>query len=137
MNDDLVSVMTFADDFVVITEESSCMTLAIEECQKFLTSNGLLVNVGKCFSLRVLPVKGKKSMKVISQIHRWWGKLTIPSLNFEKLQKYLGVFIRHDGKISLPRAEWTVKLERLGSCHLNPIQKVQVIRQSICSFVLF
>ena len=66
-----------------------------------------------------------------------WGEIPIPSLDFEKLQKYLGMYIHHNGKISLPREDWKIKLERLQTCQLNPIQKVQVIRQSICFFILF
>ena len=67
-----------------------------------------------------------------------WGEIPIFPFDFEKLQKYLGVYIRHDGKISLPQEDKIrIKLERLRTCQLNPIQKVQVIRQSICSSTLF
>ena len=75
-------------------------------------------------------------MKVITREHRWWDNLPIPSLDFEKLQ-YLGVHIRHDGKIALPRSVWKTKLEPIMPCYLTPIQKVQVLRQSICSIILF
>ena len=135
--DQLVSVMAFADNLALITEHFSHMLVAIKECQKFLEQKGLRVNVGKCGSLRILPVKGKRSMKVLTREHWWWGEFPIPLLDFEKLQKYLGFHIHHDGKIALPRATWKMKLERLMSCCLTPIQKVQVIRQSICSIILF
>ena len=52
INDQLVSVMAFADDLVLITEHSSNMLVAIKEYQKFLHQKGLSVNVGKCGSLR-------------------------------------------------------------------------------------
>ena len=137
LGENLISVMAFADDLVLISEHSSHMIIAIKECQKFFAQKGLNVNAGKCGSLRVLPVKGKNSMKVVTREHRWWGNLPIPSLDFEKLQKYLGVYIRHDGKIALPRSVWKIKLERIMSCYLTPIQKVQVIRQSISSIILY
>ena len=137
LGENLISVMAFADDLVLISEHSSHMTIAIKECQKYFEQKGLNVNAGKCGSLRVLPVKGKSSMKVITREHRWWGNLPIPSLDLEKLQKYLGIHIRHDAKIALPRSVWKTKLERIMSCYLTPIQKVQVIRQSICSIILF
>ena len=113
------------------------MLLTIKECQKFQHQKGLSVNVAKCGSLRVLPVKGKKSMKVLTRPHRCWNDLPIPSLDFNKLQKYLGTHIHHDGKIWLPRTTWKIKLDRLKACLLNPIQKVQVITQTICSTILF
>ena len=50
------------------------------------------VNSKKCVSLKVLPVKGKKAIKVITEIHRhYWKGQQIPSINFEKLGKYLGL----------------------------------------------
>ena len=78
MNKQLVSVMAFADDLVLITEHSSHMLVAIKGCQNFFNQKGLSVNVSKCGSLRVLPVKGKQSMKVLSCKHRWWGGITNP-----------------------------------------------------------
>ena len=75
-------------------------------------------------------------MKVVNWEHRRWGEFPITSLDFT-LQKYLGVYIWHDGKIALPRSTWKMKLDRLMSCYLTPIKKVQVIRQSICCNVLF
>ena len=76
-------------------------------------------------------------MKALTREHRWWGELPIPSLDFDTLQKCLGVYIRPDRKIALPRTTWKLKLERLMSCYLNPMQKIQVIKQSICSIILF
>ena len=114
LGDNLVSVMAFMDDPVLISEHSSHMLIAIKECQKFFDQKGLNVKAGKCGSLRVLP----EPLRV-------------------KLQKYLGVYIWHDGKIALPRSTWKMKLDRLMPCYLTSIEKVQVIRQSICSIILF
>lgn len=100
LGDHLTSVMAFADDLVLLTERSPHMLVAITECQRFLDQKGLKVNVGNCGSLSVLPVKGKRFMKVVSREHRWWGEFLIPSLDFVKLQKYIGVYIRHDGKMA-------------------------------------
>ena len=56
----------------------------------------------------------------------------------EKLLDYTNfLFIWYDGKISLPQEQWKIKLEWLRPCHLEPIQKVQVIRQSICTSIYF
>ena len=131
LGDALISVMTFADNLVLLTEHSSHMLLAIKECQRFLDQKGLKVNVGKCGSLRVLPVKGKNSMKVTIREHRRCGEYAIPSLDFVNLQKYCGVYIWDDGKIAQLRASWKMKLERLISCYLTSTQKIQIIRQSI------
>ena len=70
LRDNLVSVMTFADDLVLLTKNSSHMLIAIKECQRFLDQKRLKVNADKSGSLRVLPVNGKRVMKVISPEHR-------------------------------------------------------------------
>ena len=70
LRDNLVSVMAFADDLVLLTKNSSHMLIAIKERQRFLDQKRFKVNADKCGSLRVLPVKGKSVMKVIFPEHR-------------------------------------------------------------------
>ena len=132
-----IVVMVFADDLVLVTEDASHMTIALHECQKLSKNKGLKVNAGKCGSMRLLPVKGKKSMKVVTDTHRYWNDVPIPTLNFEKFSKYLGVFIKYDGEVALPITEWKTQLERLRKCHLNPLQKVEAIRQVVDAKMLY
>lgn len=73
--------------------------------------------------MQVLRVKRKQAMKVVIEEHRTWCGKSIESLDFEKLAKYLGVRIRHDGNIVLPRSDWEQQLERLKKAHLTPAQK--------------
>ena len=68
LGDHLISVMAFSYDLVVLTEDSCHMLAAIKECQRFLDQKGLKSNVEKCGILKVLPVKGKRSMKVINLV---------------------------------------------------------------------
>ena len=63
--------MAFANDLVVTTEESLRMKIPLEQCKQFFEMKGVAVNVGKCASLKSLPVKGKKSMKVVTRTHRY------------------------------------------------------------------
>ena len=91
---------------------------------------GLAVNARKCASLRVLPVKGKKS-KVVTSTHRYWGIVEIPSITFDDLLKYLGVQITPTGNVQLPRKTWEDYLQNFTKSHFNPIQKVQAISQVV------
>ena len=59
-----------ADDLVLLTEHRIHMQILLEECKDFLDQKGLMANAGKCASLRVVPVAKKKSMKVITKVHR-------------------------------------------------------------------
>ena len=96
------------------------------------------VNSKKCASLKVLPVKGKKAIKVITEIHRhYWKGQQIPSINFEKLGKYLGLHINHAGKVELPRKLWKLYLERIRKSCLTAFQKIRVIKEVICCKMLF
>lgn len=60
INGTLLSVMAFADDLVIVTEENVHMKIPLVECKEFFDMKGLVENAGKCASLRVLPVKRKK-----------------------------------------------------------------------------
>ena len=107
------------------------MQILIEESKEFLDRQRLQGNAGKCASLRVVPVPKKKPVKVITKDHRKWGDEKTPPVTFNDLVKYLGVEIHLDRNVRLPRALWNKYLENLTKAHLNPIQKVEAIRQVI------
>ena len=134
---ELITVMAFADDLVLVTEDASHMTIALYECEQYFKQKGLKVNSGKCGSMRILPVKGKKNMKVVTATHRKWNESPIPTLDFKRLSKYLGVHIRINGEIALPIEEWSIQLERLRRSHLNALQKIQSIRQAVIAKILY
>ena len=131
VNKTLLTVMTFANDLVLIMEEFILMKILLEDCKEFFKMKGLKVNVVKCASLRVLLIKGTTSIKVITRVHRQWGTIDIPVINFEDLPKYLGVDITPIGNVRLPRKKWEGYLQNIAKCNLNPIQKVQAFRQVI------
>ena len=93
VKDDKIGGMAFADNLVLLCNDSSQMLL-------------LQVNGKKCASLRILPVRDKVSMKVISETHRWWQEISIPSTDFDHLSSYLCVKLRPDERIDLLRQEW-------------------------------
>ena len=131
IREELLYCITFADDLVLLTEDRIHMQMLIEASKEFLDEKGLQANAGKCASLRVVPVPMKKLMKVIIKSHRQWGTDSIPSITFKDLVKYLGVEIQPDRTVKLPRALWKRYLKNLSIAHLNPIQKVEGIRQVI------
>ena len=137
IGDNLINIMAFADDLVLITEEPGDMKVLLQICEIFFNKKGLSVNSTKCASLKVLPVKGKKSMKVITEIHRYWKGEPIPSITFKELGKYLGLHVNHAGKVELPRRLWEVYLERIKKSCLTVFQKIRVIKEVICSKILF
>lgn len=137
VGDDLLYCMAFADDLVLLTEERIHMQILIEETKQFFDDKGLTANAGKCASLRVVPVAKKQSMKVITAKHRKWGDEMIPSITFKDLVKYLGVEIGPDGRVRLPRKTWQTYLQNLEKSHLNPIQKVEAIRQVIVARIQY
>ena len=129
IGDNLINIMAFADDLVLITEEPGDMKVLVQICEIFFNKKGLSVNSTKCASLKVLPVKGKKSMKVITEIHRYWKGEPIFSISFKELGKYLGLHVNHAGKVELPRRLWEVYLERIKKSCLTVFQKIRVIKE--------
>ena len=70
-------------------------------------------------------MKGKKSMKVVTRTHRYWGNVEIPSITFDT------------GNVQLPRKKCEDYLQNIAKSHLNPIQKVHVIRQVITAKIQY
>ena len=128
--------MAFADDLVLISEERIHMQMLLEESKRFLNQKGLRANPKKCASLRVVPA-GKKTMEVMTTIHRRWGNEEIPSITFQDLVKYLAVELQPDGSVKLPRQLWEKYLENLRQSHLNPIQKIEAIRQVLVAKIQY
>ena len=85
----------------------------------------------------VLPVKGKRTMKLVTEEHRKWNHQSIASLEFEKLAKYLGVKIQQDGNILLQRKKRELHIDQLKRSHLTSLQKVQAIRKTICGRIVY
>ena len=131
INGELIPVMAFADNLVLLTEDACHKTIALYECEMYYKQKGLKVNSRKCDSRRVLPVKVKKNMKVLTTCHRKRNKKSIPTLDFKRLSKYLGVYVHIVGEVALSIAEWNGQLERLRKSHVTPIQRVQTIRQTV------
>ena len=96
IGDQRIAIITFVHHLVLVNEEAFHMNMALHECGRFFHHEGLKVNVTKCTTLRVLPVKEKKFLKVMTDTLWWWKNLPMPSIGFEDLYKYLGVSIQPD-----------------------------------------
>ena len=79
--------MALADNLVFVTEKASHINVGLHECGGFFDQNDVRVNVKQCVSLKVLLVKDKKSMKVVTSTHWWWMNISIPSIVFVNLYK--------------------------------------------------
>ena len=64
--------MAFDGNLVLTAEDPRDMQALLKCCENFFNEKGLSVNSIKCVSLKVLPVKGKKSLKVITAVHQYW-----------------------------------------------------------------
>ena len=61
--------MALADNLVFVTEKASHINVGLHECGGFFDQNDVRVNVKQCVSLKILLVKDKKSMKVVTSTH--------------------------------------------------------------------
>ena len=135
--DKVVKIMAFANDFVLIVENPGDMKMLLQNCARFFNEKGLSINGRKCASLKVLSIKGKKAMKVITKVHQYWKGQPIPNINFEKLGRDLRLYINHEGRVKLPRNLWKVCLERIRKSCLTVFQKIQFFKEVICNKILF
>ena len=105
--------MGFADDLILIEETSFGMDALLKRCETFFDERGLSVNATKSTSLKTLPVKHKRSMKVVEEDHRWWKGTPLPSADHDRLMKYLGVEFNPLGEIVLLFNLWHSWFERI------------------------
>lgn len=94
----------------------------------------------------MVPAGKKRTLKVVTETHRYWGSSStaterevnkIPSITFKDLVKYLGVELQPDGSVKLPRKQWISYMDNLKKSHLNPIQKIEAIRQVIIAKIQY
>ena len=131
VGEETVGVMAFADDIILLAETEWQSNELVKVTEKFFDRKGLKVNAGKCLSIRMLPVKGRKSLKVVTETHRWWKGKALPTMDFVTLSKYLGVKIDPDGAIALPMDEWLTMYENVKKSPLKPEQKIHAIKSCI------
>lgn len=137
LDDMRIGAMAFADDLAIMAGSGGEMDILLNACREFFNEKSLTINAKKCASLRVLPVKGKKSMKVVTIVHRKWGGENIPSLTFNDLGKYLGVKLSPLGDVVLPFEQWRDWFTNLKRSALKVEQKLEVIRSSICAMIFY
>ena len=129
--EELVGVMAFADDLVLLAEDEYTMTKILAICERFFDDRCLSLNVKKCLSLRATTTAkktNKKAMKVITEPHRQWKGNFMPSVTFDKLAKYLGINLNDRGEVILPWKLWDEWLGRLTKAPLKPFQKIDALK---------
>ena len=129
--------MAFADDLVLLTNSAWEMECLMKECEDFFDGNGLKVNHKKCLSLRTLPVKGKKALKVVTRDHRFWKGEAMPTMSYESMAKYLGVRLDPEGAIKLPEQQWKDWFNNVNTAPLKPEQKIIAIKTCIVPRMIF
>ena len=126
-----VPIMAFADDLVLLSNSNADMEIILNRAEQFFSNRFLKVNASKCQSLRLLPVKGKKSMKTIEKTHRHFGGEEIPSVTYQSLAKYLGLSFNPRGNIITKLNDVNLWLDRIAKAALKPWQKCAAIRDNI------
>ena len=86
---------------------------------------------------KFLDSRGKYSRNVVTETHQHWKGRAMPSINFKKLGKHLGLQIDHTEKVELPRSSRKLYLERIKNSCLTVFQQIRVIKEVISSKILF
>lgn len=126
-----VSVLAFADDIVLLSEDVQSMESKLLIVEKSLNHHGLEVNVAKCNALQLLRVPGTKRTAVVTTAMFTIGGHKVPTLATEDQMKYLGLQYSHLG-VAAPSVEKLVTmLGQLKSAPLKPWQKLYVVQKHV------
>lgn len=123
--------MAFADDLVLLSDSRADMDLMLQKAGKFFEKRRLRVNAAKCQSLQLVPVKGRRTLRITEEVHRYFSRQPIPPMTYDALAKYLGLHFDPRGAIIADDTcieRWS---QRVGDASLKPWQKVFAIRSVI------
>ena len=65
-----VPALAFADDLTVLADNEAEMREILQICEKFFDEKAMSANAKKCQSMKLLPAKGKKVLKAVTEPHR-------------------------------------------------------------------
>ena len=132
-----MGVLAFADDLTLLADSDAEMEAILRICERFFDQRGLAVNVKKCMSLRMIPVKNKHILKCTTQNHRYWKGRPLPAMSYKDLGKYLGVMLNPAGEVVIDEQDWLRQLNNLSSSKLKPYQKVEVLRETVIGKMVY
>uniref|UniRef100_A0A1I8FS13 C2H2-type domain-containing protein n=1 Tax=Macrostomum lignano TaxID=282301 RepID=A0A1I8FS13_9PLAT len=101
----------------------------VEITEKFFARQMLAVNLKKCKALRLLPVKGKRTLKVSSDPMLWKGEQLPMVKSIDDFISYLGVKVSVTGKVIWSVDQLRLWLDRVMKAPLKPDQKIKGIKE--------
>uniref|UniRef100_A0A1I8JKT2 C2H2-type domain-containing protein n=1 Tax=Macrostomum lignano TaxID=282301 RepID=A0A1I8JKT2_9PLAT len=107
----------------------NAMRRMVEITEKFFARQMLAVNLKKCKALRLLPVKGKRTLKVSSDPMLWKGEQLPMVKSIDDFISYLGVKVSVTGKVIWSVDQLRLWLDRVMKAPLKPDQKIKGIKE--------
>jgi hypothetical protein len=126
-----VSVLAFADDLILCEGSEFGMNSLLSLTTKFFKARGMSINPKKSLSLRLLPVKGIHTMKVVTTgTYRVEGEL-VKAMEVQGLSRYLGAQFDTKGNVIFKHSTVRSWLNNLKAVPLKPEQKLLAIKQIV------
>ncbi|PAA49614.1 hypothetical protein BOX15_Mlig021084g3 [Macrostomum lignano] len=124
-----VPVLAYADDLILCGATDYETKRMVEITEKFFARQMLAVNLKKCKALRLLPVKGKRTLKVSSDPMLWKGEQLPMVKSIDDFISYLGVKVSVTGKVIWSVDQLRLWLDRVMKAPLKPDQKIKGIKE--------
>lgn len=125
-----VAVMAFADDLVLLQDDSVLGLATLSKAENYLNGCGMELNPRKCAALTYAKIDDR-IMARSTPIHEVAGH-KIPSISAINPYRYLGRDLNASGLTNLPT--W---LNRLEKASLKPAQKFQLLKQFIVPKIFY
>ena len=129
--------MAFADDLILFGKTKWELQTLLNDIEAMMANRGLKFNSGKCASLRLCPVRGRKSMKVSTEPEFQMNGELIPCIGIDGFVRYLGLEISPEGRpkdVLAKAKEWVRNLQRY---RLKPEQRLQIVKEIILGKLVF
>lgn len=128
INNVFVSTIAYADDIILLSENSKDVQFLIYDLTNALAQKRLIINATKCTALSTFRVPSKKKLYVACDIFKCNGEF-IPQIKIEDLFKYLGKNFRYMGIKNCKVKDIMSSLNNLLKAPLKPSQKLSLLKK--------
>lgn len=132
-----VNIIIFADDILLISGSRLGMDRLLAETDAFFKARGMTINGKKCQSLRMVPARQSKALKIMTGDPLMIDGQPIPEMDCTDSLEYLGVSVTPNGKTKFDLHKVIEWLQIWSRSKLRPHQKMLMLRVHLLPRILF
>jgi len=126
--------LAFADDMIFVASSRGGLQSLLDQATSFLKPRGLHVNPRKCFTLSLVPRRGR--IVVENRLTVKVDGIELRALKGSESWKYLGIQLDYQGRIKASTKDLETWLSNVTRAPLKPQQRLILIRQYVIPRIL-